>query len=258
MRSTVIQEHIHAARYSDPLLVQLRRAEPQSQLARNAAPVLSVKVTQRRLGIGRSGAHFIEHVNPRRNVRIRRDPRTKYLGLSSSQWPFIYVLFGNWIFALAFFLGVKLVWHWVPTEWNTPGDRIALVVKCAAFALLPGVVGICVVSAQRLDPKMWVGRMAKLNSAPDINTRFILNTFEQFTIYFVAIAVVALYSPAQEARALPILTMLFMLGRILFWIGYYKNPYLRAFGFGLTFYPTVAVYIWFVLFILFGIRIPLF
>jgi uncharacterized membrane protein len=33
---------------------------------------------------------------------------------------------------------------------------------------------------------------------------------------------------------------------------------LRAFGFGITFYPTVAVYIWFVLLIVFGIRIPLF
>ena len=58
--------------------------------------------------------------------------------------------------------------------------------------------------------------------------------------------------------ALPILTALFVLGRILFWVGYHKHPYLRAFGFGITFYPSVAVYIWYVLLILFGIRIPLF
>ena len=143
--------------------------------------------------------HSIEQRhNKRRNVRARRDPRIKYLGFSSLQWPFLFVLVGNWIFALAFFLGVKLVWHWVPTEWNTPGDRIALVFKCAAFALLPGLVGICVVSAQRLDPTMWVRRMAKPNSALDINTRFILNTFEQFTAYLVAIAIVALYSALSE------------------------------------------------------------
>jgi hypothetical protein len=157
---------------------------------------------------------------PRHTARAHRDPRIKYLGFTSRQWPFLFVLVGNWIFALAFFLGAKLVWHWVPSEWSTPGDRIALVFKCAAFALLPGIIGICVVSAQRLDPKMWVGRMAKPNSALDINTRFILNTFEQFAAYLVAITVVALYSPAEEARALPILTMLFLLGRILFWIGY--------------------------------------
>ena len=203
--------------------------------------------------------HSIEQGHdPQRKARVRRDPRIKYLGFTSRQWPFLFVLVGNWIFALALFLGAKLFWHWVPAEWSTPGDRIALVFKCAAFAVLPGIIGICVVSAQRLDPKMWVGRMAKPNSALDINTRFILNTFEQFSAYLVAIAVVALYSPAEEARALPILTMLFLLGRILFWIGYHKNPYLRAFGFGLTFYPSVAVYIWFVLFIVFDLRIPLF
>jgi uncharacterized MAPEG superfamily protein len=145
----------------------------------------------------------------------------------------------------------------MPTEWNNPGDRIALVLKGSVFALLPGVIAICVVAAQRLDPKMWVGRTAKINSALDINTRFILNTFEQFTAYFVANAVVSLYLPAEEARSLPLLTMLFILGRLLFWIGYHNDPYLRAFGFGITFYPTVAVYIWFVLFMLFGIRIPL-
>ncbi len=124
--------------------------------------------------------------------------------------------------------------------------------------LLAGVVAICIVAAQRLNPDIWVGRTAKPNSALDINTRFILNTFEQFTAYLVAIAVVALYSPPEGARALPILTALFVLGRILFWVGYHKHPYLRAFGFGITFYPTVAIYIWFVLLILFGIRIPLF
>jgi uncharacterized MAPEG superfamily protein len=196
--------------------------------------------------------------SPKRSKKIRKDPRTKYFGFTERQWPFLFVLVGNWIFALAFFLGAKLVWHWAPAEWSTAGDKIALAFKCAGFALVPGIVGICTVSAQRLDPKMWVGREAKPNSSLDLNTRFILNTFEQFAAFLVAIVVVALYSPQEEARALPILTTLFLLGRLLFWVGYHNNPYLRAFGFGLTFYPTVAVFIWYVLFLLLGIRVPLF
>jgi hypothetical protein len=215
--------------------------------------------TRLRNNVTSAEQHSIEqHHTGRGKPRARGDPRIKYFGFTAQQWPFLFVLVGNWIFALAFFLGIKLIWHWAPAEWDSAGDRLALVFKVAGFALLPGIVGICVVSAQRLDPTMWVGRMAKPNSALDINTRFILNTFEQFTAYLVAMALVALYSPAEEARALPILTILFVLGRTLFWIGYHKNPYLRAFGFGLTFYPTVAVYIWYVLFTLFGIRIPLF
>ncbi len=193
---------------------------------------------------------------PKRRVAIRRDPRQKTFGFSSRQWPFIAVLVGNWIFSLAFFLGMKLIWHWQPDAWGI-ADRLALVIKGSVFALLPGVIGVVIVAAQRLDPSMWVGRTPKPNSSLDINQKFILNTFEQFTAYFVANAGLAIYCPLEEARSLPLLTMLFVMGRILFWIGYHQNPYLRAFGFGLTFYPTVMAFVWLILIMVFNIRIPL-
>ena len=104
---------------------------------------------------------------------------------------------------------------------------------------------------------MFVGSTPKPNSPVEINTKFILNTFEQFTAYFIANAGLAMYCPIEEARTLPILTGLFVLGRILFWVGYHKNPYLRAFGFGVTFYPTVIAYVWLILIMVFGIRVPL-
>jgi hypothetical protein len=67
----------------------------------------------------------------RRKVGSRPDPRTKYLGFTSRQWPFLYVLVGNWIFALAFFFGAKFVWHWAPTEWGNPGDKLNSIPKYA-------------------------------------------------------------------------------------------------------------------------------
>jgi len=193
---------------------------------------------------------------PKRRTSARRHPPAKVFGFTARQRPFIIVLLANWIFSIAFFLGMKLVWHWQPEDWGI-ADRIALVLKDAVFALLPGVIGICIVAAQRLNPSMFVGQMPKPNSAVDINNRFILNTFEQFTAYFVANAGLAMYCPPEEARSLPLLTMLFVMGRILFWIGYHRNPYLRAFGFGITFYPTVAAFVWLMLIMIFGIRIPL-
>jgi len=194
--------------------------------------------------------------SPKRRTSARRHPPAKVFGFTARQRPFIIVLVANWIFSLAFFLGMKLVWHWQPDDWGI-ADRIALVLKDAVFALLPGVIGICIVAAQRLNPSMFVGQTPKANSAVDINNRFILNTFEQFTAYFVANAGLAMYCPPEEARSLPLLTMLFVMGRILFWIGYHRNPYLRAFGFGITFYPTVLAFVWLMLVMVFGIRIPL-
>ena len=192
----------------------------------------------------------------KRRMAKRRDPGARFLGFTSRQWPFLYVLFGNWLFALLFFFGAKFLWHWQPQDW-TVGERLALVIKDAVFAILPAVIGICIIAAQRLDPNMWVGRNIKPNSALDINTRFILNTFEQFTAYFVANAGLAMYCPPEEARSLPLLTALFVMGRILFWVGYHINQYVRAFGFGLTFYPTVVAYAWLILAMVFGIRVPL-
>ena len=179
------------------------------------------------------------------------------LGFTEEQWPFLLVLVGNWLFALVWFLGLKLFITWQPELWNGYGDRLALVMKCAVFAILPGVIGVAVVAAQRLDPEMWVGQKVRPNSSLDINTRFILNTFEQFTLYIIGLAGLAVYAPIEEARSLPILTGLFLLGRILFWIGYHKNPLLRAFGFGITFYPMVAVYTWLLLYMLFDIYVPI-
>ena len=191
---------------------------------------------------------------PKRRISERRHPRAQVFGFTARQWPFIYVLVGNWLFAAAFFALAKLLWHWVPTDW-TLGDRIALVIKDAVIAILPAVLAICIVAAQRLDPSMWVGRTAKPNSALDINTRFILNTFEQFIAYFIGNAGLALYCPPEEARPHIILTALFLLGRVLFLVGYHYNPYVRAFGFGITFYPTVAVYLWLILRMAFGLTI---
>jgi hypothetical protein len=194
--------------------------------------------------------------SPKRRTAARRHPRAQVFGFTPRQWPFIFVLVGNWLFAALFFALCKLFWHWVPSEW-TLGDRIALVIKDAVIAILPAVLAICIVAAQRLDPSMFVGRMPKPNSAVDINNRFILNTVEQFILYFIGNAGLALYCPPEEARTLIILTSLFLMGRVLFWFGYHHNPYVRAFGFGITFYPTVAVYLWLILYMVFGIHVDL-
>jgi len=189
--------------------------------------------------------------------RTRQSVTKARFGFSDEQWPFLLVLVGNWLFAIVWFLGLKQIWFWQPELWNGYGDRLALVFGCAVFAILPGLIGVAVVAAQRLNPEMWVGQKVRPNSSLDINTRFILNTFEQFTLYIIGIAGLAIYSPIEDARSLPILTTLFLLGRVLFWIGYHKNPYLRAFGFGLTFYPIVGVYTWLMLFMVLGIYLPI-
>ncbi len=55
------------------------------------------------------------------------------------------------------------------------------------------------------------------------------------------LALVTIVAP-ESIRAVAVLVMLFVIGRVTFWIGYHVSGPARAFGFGTTFYPTVAVY----------------
>jgi hypothetical protein len=178
------------------------------------------------------------------------------LGFSRRTWPFVKVLVGNWLFSLVYYVGMKQVVTWRPALW-TIADRLELMIQCSIIAMVPAVAAIAVVAAQRLNPDMWVGQQVKRYSALDINTRFILNTVEQFIIFLVALAGVALYLPLEEAHSIPLLTSLFLMGRGLFWYGYHKNPYLRAFGFGITFYPTIGVYAWLLVRMFTGYHIPI-
>ena len=194
-------------------------------------------------------------MNPKAKERARIMGRGPF-GFSRKTWPFIKVLVGNWLFSLVYYVSMKQIVTWRPVFWSV-GDRLELMIKCSVVAVMLAVAAILVVAAQRLNPDMWVGQKVKPNSALDINTKFILNTVEQFILFLVGLAGIALYAPLEGAHSIPILTSLFLLGRILFWVGYHKNPYLRAFGFGLTFYPTCAVFIWLLVRMFTGYAIPI-
>ncbi len=177
-------------------------------------------------------------------------------GFSRRTWPFVKVLVGTWIFSLVYYIGVKQFIVWRPDFWSV-ADRLALMIQCSIVSCVPAIAAIAVVATQRLNPDMWIGQEVKRYSALDINNRFILNTVEQFILFVVGLSGIALFAPYQQAHSIPVLTSLFLLGRILFWYGYHKNPYLRAFGFGITFYPTIGVYAWLLVRMITGYNIPI-
>ena len=55
-----------------------------------------------------------------------------------------------------------------------------------------------------------------------------------------------------DLRVLPIMTGLFVLGRILFWIGYVFDPLYRALGMTITAAPTVIALFYDVYWLFFG------
>ena len=127
-------------------------------------------------------------------------------------------------------------------------DAAARLAFAAKWLLVPGfclLAGIGMLASRRFFSSDAIdGTRAPQSSALEINLRYNQNTLEQTALVVIAWPLLALWLPAPQLGLIPVLAALFAAGRIAFWIGYLIAPWARAFGFALTFYPTVAVYVW--------------
>jgi hypothetical protein len=123
--------------------------------------------------------------------------------------------------------------------------RLAYAIK---WLLVPGLclfAGIAMTANRRFfSPDAMNGTRAPQSPNLEINLRYNQNTLEQTVLAAIAWAGLALALPADRLQLIAMLAVLFAGGRILFWIGYLIAPWARAFGFGLTFYPTAAALVW--------------
>jgi hypothetical protein len=140
------------------------------------------------------------------------------------------VLVATWHF------GVR--WPIVP---NDTADRLAFVFRCEiaiGFVLWAMIARIAAMRYFSPDDIDGVGdRSAGVRI---VQARAILqNTVEQSLLALIAHAGLALALPPERMAVIIAVVGFFVVGRISFWFGYPKGAAARAFGFGLTFYPTI-------------------
>ena len=118
--------------------------------------------------------------------------------------------------------------------------RLEYALKCEVFAALCLLAGVAKIANRRF----FIPDAIEGGDSPsiEIDRRYVQNTLEQLVLAIVAhLALVVIVAP-ESIRAVAVLVMLFVIGRVTFWFGYHRSGAARAFGFGTTFYPTVAVY----------------
>jgi hypothetical protein len=127
-------------------------------------------------------------------------------------------------------------------------ERLALAWRWMLVPALSLLVGIGFTANRRFRSEAAIdGGGAPAGSAFDINLRYNLNTLEQTALTAVAWSGLALALKPENLSLIPVLAGLFGAGRIAFWIGYLIAPWGRAFGLGLTFYPTAVALVWLVI-----------
>ncbi len=127
-------------------------------------------------------------------------------------------------------------------ELMSMADRLAFVFQCELFAMLMLLAGIGTIAKQRFQNKEAIdGATSNLPPAIELNLRYLQNTFEQFVLVVIAHLVLVTVIDSESVKIIPLLVCWWVIGRILFWLGYHQFPVGRAVGFGITFYPTVCV-----------------
>jgi uncharacterized membrane protein YecN with MAPEG domain len=160
--------------------------------------------------------------------------------------------------ALAAIVGASaLALAWLSDErWiarlDDPMARLSLALRLDLAVLLCLVLAIGRVASQRFASAEDIGGSVSVSeSVPVRESRAILqNTLEQVVLAVPVHLALALGLPSTRMAVPVALTLLFVAGRIAFARGYARGAAGRAFGFGLTFFPSVAALLaagWFAL-----------
>ncbi|NXG38692.1 TMM79 protein, partial [Dromaius novaehollandiae] len=122
----------------------------------------------------------------------------------------------------------------------TLGARLVYTLRCAAFATFPVVLGIIVhgiscLCSSSLEP------FGEPQPEVEIHRAYVSQSVHLFILYFFNMAVLATYLPQEALKLVPLLTGLFAISRLIYWLLYAVGHSFRAFGFSMTFLPLLAM-----------------
>lgn len=78
----------------------------------------------------------------------------------------------------------------------------------------------------------------------EMRSKILQNTVEQFLLHAFSLIVLSTYLSEESMYWIPLLVVLFVIARVVFAVGYSMDPLKRAYGFAMTFTPTVVVIIY--------------
>ncbi|XP_054148803.1 transmembrane protein 79 [Melozone crissalis] len=125
----------------------------------------------------------------------------------------------------------------------TVSARLVYTLRCATFATFPIVLGMIVSGISRLCSSA-LEPFGELQREVEIHRTYVSQSVHLFILYFFNMAVLATYLPQELLKLIPLLTGLFAISRLIFWMSYAIGRSFRAFGFSMTFLPLLAMLLW--------------
>ncbi|RXN31711.1 transmembrane 79-like protein [Labeo rohita] len=121
--------------------------------------------------------------------------------------------------------------------------RLVYTLRCSVFAVIPIVLGMLVLGVSRLwyrslKPRFEGEREVKQVA---VHQRYVEDSISLFLLYFLQLAVMAAYLNQDLLKLIPLLTIIFAFGRLLYWVAAACDSSLRGVGFGFSFLPMLVM-----------------
>ncbi|KAM4575602.1 uncharacterized protein V3H82_010103 [Fundulus diaphanus] len=137
------------------------------------------------------------------------------------------------LYALYFYVPIR------PPDCPDVSSRVVFTFCCCAVAAVPLVLAMLMGAACQLCS----ASLSLQDSVPRRQTLqqlFVTSSLEQLLLYVLNLVVMAALLPEEQLKLVPILAVMFIVGRLVFWISLNACSSWRGFGSGLTFFPLLA------------------
>ncbi|XP_076136493.1 transmembrane protein 79 [Alosa pseudoharengus] len=121
--------------------------------------------------------------------------------------------------------------------------RLVYTLRCSVFGVVPIVLGLFVLGISRIRFGALRPQFESQTEVKEVavHRRFVDESVSLFLLYFVQLAVLAAYLNHDLLKLVPLLTILFAIGRLCYWVAATLGSSLRGFGFALSFLPMVTM-----------------
>lgn len=130
-----------------------------------------------------------------------------------------------------------------PPLLGSPPLRVVYTLRCSFFASIPLLLGVVVQGVARLRysslKPLYQNQM--LNKEVAVHWHYVNESVALFLFFFLQLAVMASYVSQDLVKLVPLLTIIFVFGRLIYWLCLSLGSTIRGLGFGFSFLPIMVM-----------------
>lgn len=117
--------------------------------------------------------------------------------------------------------------------------------RCSFFAVIPIMLGVLVQGLARLRygalTPLYEAKVGEESREVAVHRHYVGDSLSLFLLYFLQLAVMATYISQDLLKLVPLLTIVFAFGRLIYWVCVTLGSSVRGLGFGLSFLPILVM-----------------